>query len=78
MIGRTPEVLNPDLYGLNDPDRVHDIHDILHTGQKSATLKDLVQILEDTYCGPLTAEFLHLPVSPFIRGGLSYGEYSEC
>ena len=56
--------LSPSFYGLTADDGVsHKLHGILHTGQEQATTAQIVQMLEQMYCGPITAEFQHLPVS---------------
>ena len=52
--------LDPQSYGFtdNDLDRQIFIDNVL--GRETATLREIVAILRDTYCGPIGVEFMHI------------------
>jgi 2-oxoglutarate dehydrogenase complex dehydrogenase (E1) component-like enzyme len=67
---RDIEELNPALYdiSLSSKDKF-DYEGLLHNdSSKQGTVSNIVEQLEKLYCGPLTAEFEHLPVScmPYV------------
>lgn len=57
----TPE-LDPALYGLNNINEQFTTEGIINMGQSTATLDEIVQFLETTYCGPSALECQHIPV----------------
>jgi 2-oxoglutarate dehydrogenase E1 component len=56
---RHPE-LDPATYGFTDADLDKPIFIDNVLGRESATLREIVQILRDTYCGPIGVEFMHI------------------
>ncbi|XP_071800506.1 2-oxoadipate dehydrogenase complex component E1-like [Asterias amurensis] len=57
----TPE-LDPSLYGLSASDGTNfNLTGIVNIGQETAHLSDIVQHLEQMYCGTTSVEFMHLP-----------------
>ncbi|MBV8399948.1 MAG: 2-oxoglutarate dehydrogenase E1 component, partial [Acetobacteraceae bacterium] len=56
---RHPE-LDPRSYGFTDADLDKPIFIDNVLGRETATLRDIVQILRDTYCGPIGVEFMHI------------------
>jgi len=57
----TPKELDPAEYGISAT-AVHSLDGLLHVGPAKLQTGDLVALLEDLYCGPIAAEFLHLQV----------------
>lgn len=41
----------------------YDLQGILYSDKSAASVSEIVQMMEKMYCGPLTAEFEHIPVS---------------
>jgi len=41
---------------------MHSLNGMLHVGPDKLQTGDLIALLEDLYCGPIAAEFLHLQV----------------
>ena len=58
----TPKELDPAQYGISAT-AVHSLDGVLHVGPDRLQTGDLIALLEDLYCGPVAAEFLHLQVS---------------
>ncbi|XP_077997960.1 2-oxoadipate dehydrogenase complex component E1-like [Glandiceps talaboti] len=57
---QVPE-LNPRLYGLSSEDNTqYDLEGILNIGKPTASLPEILQHLEDIYCGTVSAEFTNL------------------
>ncbi len=52
--------LNPRTYGFTDADLDKPIFIDNVLGRESATLREIVQILRDTYCGSIAVEFMHI------------------
>jgi 2-oxoglutarate dehydrogenase E1 component len=52
--------LDPRSYGFTDADMDRPIFIDNVLGRESATLREIVQILRDTYCGPIGVEFMHI------------------
>ncbi|ORX91699.1 2-oxoglutarate dehydrogenase, E1 component [Basidiobolus meristosporus CBS 931.73] len=53
--------LNPGLYGLTDMDQIFNLEGIVKlSGLKKATLSQIIDHLEKTYCGHLAFEFMHI------------------
>ena len=61
---RSVEEINPLLYNisLSSKDSI-DFEGIITSQNKKGTVSELIHQLEKFYCGPLAAEFDHLPVS---------------
>ncbi|XP_013414055.1 probable 2-oxoglutarate dehydrogenase E1 component DHKTD1, mitochondrial, partial [Lingula anatina] len=54
--------LDPVYYGLGEAQyTAHNLYGILHSGSESATTEEVLQFLEQTYCGNSAVEFEHLP-----------------
>jgi len=52
--------LDPRSYGFTDADLDKPIFIDNVLGRESATLREIVRILRDTYCGPIGVEFMHI------------------
>ena len=52
--------LNPRTYGFTDADLDKPIFIDNVLGRETATLREIVQILRDTYCGSIAVEFMHI------------------
>src|SRR5690242_19726348 len=52
--------LDPRSYGFNDNDLDRPIFIDNVLGRETATLREIVAILRDTYCGPIGVEFMHI------------------
>ena len=67
MIFSEPAELDPAIYGLNNGSEQYKVEGIVDMGKENATLSEIVERLEEAYCGPITAEFRHLivSISPF-------------
>jgi 2-oxoglutarate dehydrogenase E1 component len=52
--------LDPHTYGFSDADLDKPIFIDHVLGRETATLREIVQILRDTYCGPIGVEFMHI------------------
>jgi 2-oxoglutarate dehydrogenase E1 component len=52
--------LDPHSYGFSDADLDKPIFIDNVLGRETATLREIMQILRDTYCGPIGVEFMHI------------------
>jgi len=52
--------LDPKSYGFTDADWDRPIYIDYVLGRETATLREIMQILRETYCGPIGVEFMHI------------------
>ncbi|ORY03639.1 2-oxoglutarate dehydrogenase, E1 component [Basidiobolus meristosporus CBS 931.73] len=58
--GRDPS-LEPELYGLDDPNAEYQLEGILDIqGKRYTTLANIIRHLDEVYCGPISFEFMHI------------------
>ena len=60
VVPRSHPELDPRTYGFTDADLDKPIFIDNVLGRETATLREIVQILRDTYCGSIAVEFMHI------------------